>query len=98
MHGVYTPFSRGLAKVKGDTHKIEWKIGTKLGHTSRGLEAIAMALKRDESRLAVLYHQPHPNTVDNYTDSSRLTLRVFDTSDGTHITSTSPQWVLSMTN
>ena len=30
-YGMYTPFSRGLAKVKGDTHKIEWEIGTKLG-------------------------------------------------------------------
>lgn len=48
-----------------------------------------MALRTDdESKLAIIYHQPYPNTALNST-ASRMTMRVFQTSDGTNLASTS---------
>lgn len=80
---------RGVAKVKGDGHTIAWKMGLtdkSLAENERN-QVVAMTLKTDESRLAVMYHQPYPNTDANSSSAgfSRLVLRLFEASDGTHI-------------
>ena len=91
----YTPFSRGIVKVRSEKHEVVWKVGMKFdGEFSdvKRHEVVAMALKKDESRLAVLYNQVYPNSATNYSSGRhcpRLSLRVFDTSDGRHITTTS---------
>ena len=82
---------RGLIKVKGDQHQIVWKIGLTKRSTAENErnQVVAMALKADESRLAVMYHQPYPNAKINNADNgttSRIVLRVFDTANGNHIT------------
>ena len=75
---------RGLIKVAGANHVNVWKIGlTKISVAENArLEPSAMAIKNDNTNLAVLYIDPWP--CDNTNKTERLTLRIFKTIDGSH--------------